>query len=111
MTTETKEYMRPRVNIIDNADSVVLEAELPGVPKDGVDIEVNNGELTIVGHRKNDRRGRCCIAERPQADFRRVFALSDAIDAQRIDAAMDAGVLTLTLHKAEERKPRKIEIK
>jgi HSP20 family protein len=76
-----------------------------------VDIEVSQGELTIIGHRNNDHQGQYCFAERPQADFRRVFALSDTIDTQHIDASMDAGVLTLTLHKTEERKPRRIEIK
>ena len=111
MTTETKQYVCPRVNIIDRADSVVLEAELPGVPKNGVDIEVNQGELTITGHRKNGHQGRYCIAERPQADYRRVFAVSDAIDTEHIEATMEGGVLTLTLHKTEERKPRRIEIK
>ncbi len=111
MTTETKQYVCPRVNIIDRPEDVVLEAELPGVPKNGVDIEVKDGELTIIGHRTNGHQGRYCIAERPRADYRRVFALSDAIDTQRIDATMEAGVLTLTLHKAEERKPKRIEIK
>jgi HSP20 family protein len=110
MTTETKQYICPRVNIIDRPDSVVLEAELPGVPKNGVDIEINQGELTLIGHRKDEHQGRYYIAERPQADYRRVFALSEAIDTQHVEAAMEGGVLTLTLHKTEERKPKKIEI-
>jgi HSP20 family protein len=108
---ETKRYILPRVNIIDKEDTVVVEAELPGVPKEGVDLEVKDGELTLIGRRSNgEYAGRTLIAERPRADYRRVFALSSTIDASRIDAAMKNGLLLITLHKTDKAKPKRISI-
>ncbi len=115
MTTAAPEIatrlVAPRVNIVEREDAVVLEAELPGVPKDGVNLEFKDGELILTGKRKMmNGEGRLHIQERPQADFRRVFALSRVIDSQKIDANMKDGVLTVTLHKVEAVKPRRITV-
>jgi HSP20 family protein len=104
-------YVAPRVNIIDNTDDVLIEAELPGVAKDAVDIQVNNGELVVTGRRTtNGQAGTKHIAERPRANYRRVFTLTKALDPEKIDASMENGLLRLRLHKAESVKPRKITI-
>jgi HSP20 family protein len=112
-STETKQirYVAPRVSINDLPETVVVEAELPGVGKDGVSIQVEDGEMILTGHRKQpEAKGALHINERCACDYRRVFALSKAIDSTRIAAEMADGVLRVTLHKAEEVKPRKISV-
>jgi HSP20 family protein len=112
-TAEQQErFVAPRVNIIDNIDDVLIEAELPGVTKEELEIEVNNGELVVTGRRRafDGQSGTRHVAERPQANYRRVFTLTKAIDPEKIDAALENGLLKLRLQKAESVKPRKIEI-
>jgi len=117
MTTEVQErqekkvFVAPRVNIIEHPETVTVEAELPGVPKDQVDVQVKDNELTITGHRVHTEEGQLRAGERPRADFRRVFTLSRAIGQEKVDAHMENGLLTVTLYKKEEMRPRKIEIK
>ncbi len=104
-------YMMPRVNILEKADEVVIEAELPGVPKDGAQLEIKENELTLTGHRKSSTDdARVHLRERTQADYRRVFALSRAIDASRAEAQMQDGILTVRLPKRDEVKPRTISV-
>ncbi len=104
-------YVMPRVNIIEQPESVIIEAELPGVPKDGIHLEVKDNELTLVGKRAAaNGEGRMHVQERAPVDYRRVFALSRAIDPTHVDAEMKDGLLKVTLHKREEVKPRKINI-
>ena len=108
---ERERFVVPRVNIVEHPETVTLEVELPGVPKDGVNLEIKDNELTITGQRKHhDEEAPLRIAERPSADFRRVFTLSRAIDREKVDAHMENGLLTVTLHKAESLRPRKIAI-
>jgi len=108
---KTSCYMMPRVNVVEKADEVIIEAELPGVPKDGTQLEIKENELTLTGHRKSaGDEGRVHVRERAQADYRRVFALSQAIDATRVEAVMQDGVLTVRLPKREEVKPRRINV-
>ena len=104
-------YLVPRVNVFDETERVVIEAELPGVAKTDVSIEVKDGELTMVGKQSKDpREGHYIRRERAAADFRRVFALGNAIDPARIEAEMKDGLLTLTLQKADHVKPRTVNI-
>ncbi len=115
MTTATEErtrrYIMPRVNVIEEPERVRIEAELAGVSKGNVDVEVKEGELTLIGHREHpDGDGRFLLRERALADYRRVFTLSNAVDAEHVNAAMKDGVLTVTLPKTEAYKPRTIEI-
>lgn len=116
MTTDMKNgtetaYVSPRVNIFEEKDAVRVEAELPGVARDAVELEVKNDELTLIGHRaKPDVNGAALMRERRAYDYRRVFALSRAVDATGIQAEMTDGVLTLRIPKAEHMKPRKIAI-
>jgi HSP20 family protein len=104
-------YLTPLANILETKDSYVLEAEMPGVNKDGLDITVENGELTIVGRRaKSEPRGREVYRESRAFDYRRTFELDPSIDTAKVTANLDQGVLTLTLPKAESVKPRKITV-
>ena len=103
--------MLPEVNIFETKDGYVVEAEMPGVSKEGLEITLEGNEIAIVGHRKNDvATGTPLFRERSLADYRRVFELDPAIDASKIAAKMDQGVLTLTLPKSEEVKPRRITV-
>ncbi len=109
--TRQETYVAPRVNILEHPETVTLEVELPGVPKDGVELEVKDNELTITGRRPDiTPEGQMRVQERPRAHFRRVFSLSRAIDQEKVDAHMHNGLLTITLHKTESMKPRRIAI-
>src|SRR5688572_26677416 len=104
-------YLTPLANILDTSDGYVLEAEMPGVNKDGLEITVENGELTIAGHRAAvEERGRPVYRESRGFDYRRTFELDPSIDSAKISARIDQGVLTLHLPKAESVKPRKIAV-
>jgi len=105
------EYVAPDVDIFEKADGYVLEAEMPGVNKSGLEITLQGTEITIVGHRSREPvPGHPLFRESRPADYRRVFELDPAIDTSKIAARMDQGVLILTLPKSEEVKPRKIKV-
>ena len=105
------EFVSPGVNIFETKDGYVLEAEMPGVTKEGLEITLEDNEITIVGHRHVEPLGgQALFRESHNADFRRVFELDPAIDTSKIMAKMDQGVLTLTLPKSEKVKPRKIVV-
>ena len=106
-----QEYALPEVNVFETKDGYTVEAEMPDVSKGGLEITLEGTEITIVGHRNHETvTGTPLYRERGQADFRRVFELDPAIDTTRIAAKMDQGVLTLTLPKSEQVKPRKISV-
>jgi len=105
------EYLTPAANILETKDGYVLEAEMPGVSKDGLEVTVENGELTILGRRTAVKvEGREVYRESRKVDFRRSFELDPSIDAAKISAKMDQGVLTLQMPKTEAVKPRKISV-
>jgi HSP20 family protein len=104
-------HLTPLANILDTADGYVLEAEMPGVNKEGLEITVENGELVIFGRRATrERKGREVYRESRELDYRRVFELDPSIDSTKIHAKIDQGVLRLHLPKAESVKPRKIAV-
>jgi len=108
-----REFFIPRVNIVETNDQYIVEADLPGVSKEGLEVTVEDNELTIVG-RRNDfhevPNAEVLYQETRPGDFRRVFELDPTIDTSKINAKMQQGVLTLTLPKAEKVKPRKITV-
>ena len=105
-------YVAPEVNIYEAEDKFVLQAEMPGVSKDGLEITLEGNTLTFAGRRAEEARpGNVLYCESRGANYRRVFELDPAIDTDRISAGMSQGVLTVTLPKAERVRPRKIEIK
>jgi HSP20 family protein len=109
--TRAQHYIAPDVNIYETGDGYELEAEMPGVNKDGLEITVEGTEITITGQRANEVvSGAVLFRERSGASYRRVFDLDPAIDTARISARMNQGVLLLSLPKSEAVKPRKIVV-
>jgi HSP20 family protein len=106
-----RNYISPDVNIFETKDGYVLQAEIPGVSREGLDISVEDNVLTLVARRQSaDVKAEVLHRESSDVDFRRVFELDPAIDAARIDAKVDQGVLTIHLPKSERVKPRKVTI-
>ncbi|MBN2042071.1 MAG: Hsp20/alpha crystallin family protein [Spirochaetes bacterium] len=103
----------PSVDIYENENEFVITAEMPGVDKDGIDLTLNNEELEINGK----INGNLPAAENIKyEEFRlynyyRKFNVGDSIDSTALKAGLDNGILTVTLPKKEEVKPRKIEVK
>lgn len=107
----TENFVSPEVNIYETQDGYVLEAEMPGVNKEGLEITLENTEITITGRRQVETpAGQALFHESQDLAYRRVFELDPAIDTARVSARMDQGVLTLTLPKSERVKPRKISV-
>lgn len=101
----------PLVDIHETKDAYILEAEMPGVTKDGLEVLLDNNELTIVGRREASANpGETLYRESRPVDFRRVFSLDPTITTSQISAQVDQGLLTLRLPKAEQVKPRKITV-
>lgn len=109
--TQRRGWLQPQVNIVETKDGFVLEAEMPGVSKDGLEILLEGNELTILGRRHQAVEGTQAVyRESYDSDFRRSFELDPTIDTGRISARMENGVLYLDLPKAERVKPRKITV-
>jgi HSP20 family protein len=101
----------PLVDIETTDDGYVIRAEMPGVEKGGLEITVDNGELTILGRRKpTELTAELIYREIQPHDFRRVYELDPSIDTTKVGAKIDNGILTVTLPKAESVKPRKISV-
>lgn len=104
-------FVMPPANISASNNEYLVEVEMPGVDKSGLEITVEGNELTIIGHRKGDTpQGQLYYSEWPEADFRRVFELGPDVDTTKINAQLEQGVLKLRLPKSEKAKPRKIQI-
>jgi HSP20 family protein len=104
-------FVTPVANILETTDGYLLEVEMPGVARDGIEVTVENGELVITGRRADkETPGAAIYRESRPLDYRRVFDLDPSIDTTRIGAKMEQGILKLTLPKAEEVKPRRIQV-
>ena len=109
--TTPRRYLRPRASINETADGFTVQVEMPGVTQRGLEITFETGDLTLVGRRAAHGDGHEVLhRESHAADYRRVFEVDNTIDAARIAARLDQGLLTLSLPKAESAKPRRIEI-
>ena len=103
------------VDVREDADHFYVQAELPGFKKDDVDITLENQTLTISAERKEEKeqkgdKGDLLLHERRYNRFLRSFTLPPTVDEQTVNAKLDNGVLTVTLNKREETKPRKIAV-
>jgi HSP20 family protein len=104
----------PNVDIYEEKDHLVLEAELPGMNRDDFDISVENNVLTLSGERKFEKKtegDNYHRVERSYGSFTRSFTLPQNVTADGAHAEFDNGVLRVTLPKREETKARRIEIK
>ena len=104
------------VDVREDGDHIYVEAELPGFKKDEIDITLENQTLTISAERHDERegnggkKGEHLLRERRYTRFLRSFTLPPTVDEQTVNAKLNDGVLTVTLNKREETKPRKIQV-
>jgi HSP20 family protein len=107
-------FWSPAVDIREHEDAYLVEVELPGLTKDDVKITMENNILTIQGekkHEKEEKRGDYHRTERVYGSFQRSFTLPSSVKNDKIEAQYKNGILTVTLPKVEEAKPKAIEVK
>jgi len=115
LTSQTGSNRSPRFMPMDLCkidDHYVLTADLPGVDPGSVDVNVDNGTLTISAHRtaRSDESAQWLANERFFGTYRRQLSLGDGVDSAAISATYENGVLTVTIPVAEKAKPRKVEV-
>jgi HSP20 family molecular chaperone IbpA len=101
---QREEVLTPPVDVIEDASGITLFADLPGVPKDKVSLQVEDNTLTIEGDMALE-------ALEGASRFRRVFTLSKELDGEKVSADFNQGVLKLRIPKAAHAQPRKIDIR
>jgi HSP20 family protein len=104
---------RPSVDIYETDDALVIKAELPGVSKDDVSVDVHQNTLTLRGQRKHETEVKdehYHRVERSYGSFQRSFTLPATVDAEKAEASFKDGVLELRLPRLESAKPRQIAI-
>jgi HSP20 family molecular chaperone IbpA len=99
------------VDVYENANELLVLADVPGATKDTVAVHVDKGQLTLEARREPAAHGTVLEAEYRPVDYHRVFSVPQGIDASKIEAELSAGVLRVRLPKSEALKPRRIEIK
>ena len=106
----------PAVDVHETKDELVLQAELPGLTKDDVELSIENGVLSVSGEKKQERQegeegSDYHLVERRYGRFERRFSLPRSVDPEKVKADFSNGMLNITLPKAEAAKPRRIPIK
>jgi HSP20 family protein len=104
----------PPVDIFERQDHLVIRAEVPGVQMEDMDVRIENGVLTLHGERKQDtdlKEENAHRLERVYGAFTRSFSLPTTVDAAKVTATYKDGVLEVTVPKAENAKPKQVEIK
>jgi HSP20 family protein len=103
----------PAVDIVETENELILKADVPGVDLKDIDIQLENGTLTVKGERKLEKEEKnkgFHRMERSYGSFVRIFTVPDTVDAEHVKAAYEAGVLTITLPKKEVAKPKAIKV-
>jgi len=110
--TRSGSYYRPSVDILEQADELVVVADVPGTTGDDIDVDFEDGTLTIHAKVKprQEEGLEYLVREYGVGDYYRTFRVSEAIDSSKITAEYSEGVLTLHLPKAEAARPRKIAV-
>ena len=106
-----RDTVAPPVDVYENADELLVVADVPGATPDGIEIQLEKGQLTMLARRPDDGAGTPVATEYRARDYFRAFAVPQGIDAAKIDAQLTAGVLRLRLPKSDSLKPRRIEVK
>jgi len=107
-------YFAPAVDIAEQENEYVVKVELPGVAKEDVKISVESNTLTIKGEKKQEKEEKnknFHRVERSYGSFQRSFTLPATVKNDKIDALFNNGILTITMPKSEEAKPKQIEVK
>ncbi len=105
------EAMTPFVDIFENDDEILLFADMPGVDKKDVAINIDNGKLTLSGLRETGEDGVLSWEEFGDVEYQRTFSVPQTIDVDKVNAELRDGVLRLHLPKSAAAKPRQIHIK
>ncbi|MBF0498801.1 MAG: Hsp20/alpha crystallin family protein [Candidatus Riflebacteria bacterium] len=111
VTRTPERYVQPLVDIYETKDGLTVVADMPGVPKENLNIKVENDILTIEGHMTKPDRELNFEREFEFVSFFRQFELSEAVDREKIAASIVNGVLTVNLPKTESQKPRQITVR
>lgn len=109
---ETRAWVPP-VDIQETTDAYLFHAELPGMKKEDIHITLENNVLRLSGERKFEKDAKkenYHRVERTYGNFTRTFTLPTQVDAEKVQAAFENGILTITVPKAEQAKPRQISI-
>jgi len=104
----------PPVDIYETSDAYVLHADLPGLNKEDIEVQLVENQISIRGSRKREERAEekgFRRYERAEGRFERNFRIKEGVDPAKVEAKFENGVLTVTLPKPEEAKPRQIEVK
>lgn len=104
----------PAFNVFSGEHGVILTAELPGFDPSSFDVSVQNDTVTVRGKRHEEQAAgdvRYHLRERSAVEFEKTFRLPFPADADKTEAAYEKGVLTVKLHRPEEQKPRKINVR
>ena len=112
-STEPHGLWRPVVDVYDNENAIVLKADLPGMNKEDIEIDVDDRILTLKGERTYDNETKekdFYRRERSFGTFKRVFTLPENVSAESINADFKNGVLTIEITKPEEKKPKHITV-
>jgi HSP20 family protein len=103
----------PAIDVAENENQMVITAELPGLTREQVDLEISDDVLTIRGEKKEtkeEKTDRMHVVERSYGSFERAFSLPRYLDAQNTKAKFENGVLTVTIPKLEQQKGHKVQI-
>ncbi len=100
----------PAVDIYENDDEILLHADMPGVEKDDIKVNIDNGKLELSGVRRLATNGAVNWEEFGDVEFSRSFSVPQAIDVNKVNAQLRDGVLYLHLPKSDNAKPRQIAI-
>jgi HSP20 family protein len=109
---KTDMALRPRVDIFEDAEGITLVADMPGVSREGLDLQVDKDSLTIEGEARIDMPEgmEALYADVRSTRYQRSFALSGELAVDQIDASLKDGVLSVHIPKRAEVKPRKVEV-
>ena len=106
-----REPVAPVVDVYENTDELLLLVDVPGATSDGIDVQLDKGQLTVSAKRSEDAPGSALLTEYRARDYLRAFSVPQGIDPMKIDAQLSGGVLRLRLPKSDSVKPRRIEVK
>lgn len=109
---ERRRYYRPAIDIIETPEDFRLIADMPGATAEDLEIELDRGQLSIIGRVKprQDEQTRWLMREYGVGDFRRVLSTGQGLNTENITAELKDGVLTIRLPKSERLKPRQIQV-
>jgi HSP20 family protein len=103
----------PPVDIYENAESIIIKAELPGITKEDITVEVKNNTLTLKGEKKFEKEVKeehYYRMERSYGTFQRAFTLPSTVQQEKVKAKFKEGVLEVQIPKAEEAKPKQVKV-